>query len=213
MDKTSKVNHGKLFEMLLYEKNISIKRLAELTQLPVPTLYTLKRRKGNRTSPEVLIKISQALNVPIDYWKMTEEDIFITKALGHELTTDKNAGKLDSEVVKTLLEYHKMRPEHIKYALDMIGYNDQITVEEVEKILSGEVGISERLAEDIEMILSKGKKLISREELKIIFQIRNLPAEMRNELLNLLDIFSDADRYRTKILEEWAAAKDNESAT
>lgn len=57
---------GSNIKKILQEKNITIKELSEKTGISVNTLYAITKRDSKSANIETLIKISQALDVPIN---------------------------------------------------------------------------------------------------------------------------------------------------
>ena len=193
-----RASDGTIFSMLLDEKKLTIKDVALLTNIPVQTLYSLKKRKNNLTRPEITKKISSALGVPNNIWKISEEELTLRKVFGEKLIPTEDA-ELDSDLIETFIEKNNMSLENIKYALDAIGYDDEYSIKDIESILKKERTISKQLKDDIEFIVVCGKKLVSREELKMLRKIRKLSKDMRKEFYNMLDLFCDANSYRTEV--------------
>lgn len=199
----ARASDGAIFDMLLREKNISVKELAKLADIPVQTLYTLKRRNNNLTNQEVKDKLSKALDIPKEIWEISVEDLTLHKLLGKTPSSKKDT-ILNSENIKIAMQFNHITPEYIKYALDFIGYDDEISVDEIERIIEGKKPITKQLGEDIEYFTVSGKKIVSREELKMLNRIRSLSIETREAFYNMLDLFCDADSYRTERLNKWA---------
>ena len=100
------------------------------------------------------------------------------------------------------MQFNQITPEHIKYALDFIGYNNEISVDDIERIIEGKRPTTKQLGEDIEYFTVNGKKIVSREELKMLSRIRSLSIETREAFYNMLDLFCNADAYKTKPLDK-----------
>lgn len=103
------MSDGEILEMLLKEKNISIRDLAIKTNIPEQTLYSMKKRKNNRTGNEIKAKISKALNVSAEIWNSSKDELIINE----------NADTfIEKESFYRMLNLKNRSETYIKYALD-----------------------------------------------------------------------------------------------
>lgn len=201
----NRVSDGEILQLLIKEKNITIRELANLTGISEQTLYSMKHRKTNRTGKEILAKISKALHVPFGVWHMSLEEKMIRETFGEP-------GKIayvDTDNMNKLLEYKKMPVEYIKYALDCIGYNNQYSIDDIKDIISNSVPIDEKLAEDIKYIVEHDQ-LIGYEEFNLLKSIRFLTGESKELIYSLIEKLSLSDRYEMELFNKMYPEKNEE---
>lgn len=192
-----KISDGEVFQLILEECNISIKDLAELTGIPVQTLYTLKRRTTNKTSPELKEKISKALNIPLNRWNITREQKELIKVFGEKFIDPTDTVTFDPEITKETMEIKEMTVEHIKYFLDFVG-ESQFSVSDIHEILFSSKPVNSNIAQNIRFYISSGKKIADMPELSLLRKIRRLSKDAKIEFFRALDTITDADKYRNQ---------------
>lgn len=177
------MSDGEILEMLLKEKNISIRDLAAKANIPEQTLYSMKKRKNNRTGNEIKAKISKALNVSAEIWNSSKDELIINE----------NADTfIDKESFYRMLNLKNRNETYIKYALDFLGYH--YTLEEIRKIISGSLPVEPKLASAVKYILLNDS-IISHEELDMICRIRCLSKKSRDYLEETIKNLIKVDTY------------------
>ncbi len=189
---------GKILQMLLDEKKITIKELASQTSIPEQTLYSMRKRNSNKTGNNIKAAISKALNVPISIWNMTSEE-YALRQMGYV----SNPKKINSKNLKALLKIKNMPIEAIKYSLDCLGYNNEYSIEDINNIINNELPINDTLAYDIEYIVLNDY-LLSKDELDMLKIIRNLRKESRDYLEMTIQKLVKVDKYEDILLAEFA---------
>ena len=56
---------GSILQQLLQERQLSVRELSRLAQVPAQTLYSIIKRDSVKVNPELLQRLSQALQVPV----------------------------------------------------------------------------------------------------------------------------------------------------
>lgn len=177
------MSDGEILEMLLKEKNISIRDLAAKANIPEQTLYSMKKRKNNRTGNEIKAKISKALNVSAEIWNSSKDELIINE----------NADTfIEKESFYRMLNLKDRSEAYIKYALDFLGYH--YTLEEIKKIISGSLPVEPKLASAVKYILLNDS-IISHEELDMICRIRCLSKKSRDYLEETIKNLIKVDTY------------------
>lgn len=177
------MSDGEILEMLLKEKNISIRDLAIKANIPEQKLYSMKKRKNNRTGNEVKAKISKALNVSVEIWNSSKDELIINE----------NADTfIEKESFYRMLNLKDRSETYIKYALDFLGYH--YTLEEIKKIISGSLPVEPKLASAVKYILLNDS-IISHEELDMICRIRCLSKKSRDYLEETIKNLIKVDTY------------------
>lgn len=190
------MNDGEILEMLLKEKNISIRDLAAKANIPEQTLYSMKKRKNNRTGNEIRAKISKALDIPISIWDTSKEDLVIRKTFG---SPTNNSTRINKENFYTCLQFKNKTIDNIKYALDFLGYH--YSLEELKNIIDNQIPVDQRLGETIEYILMNDT-IITQKEFDTICRMRSLSKESRDFLDTTIRNLIKVDAYEDLKMKE-----------
>lgn len=188
----SNYSDGEIFTMLLKERKMRVQDIAEMTGLPIQTLYGIKKRTNNRTSQEVINKIMAAMNLPAYIWYSSIDDMHYYKKYG--FPGDRTIS--ETSVIKKLYQSKSISPEYVKYALEVIGHPVEYSVEEINEFLNFEKPIDNNLAYKLEYILLNGKKLVDINELSMLQEIRRFSPEAKADFKNMFDRIVDSEKLR-----------------
>jgi len=190
----ARASDGDIFAMILKTKNITIKELAEKTDIPIQTLYTLKKRKTNLTDPETKKRIAEALDFSEKVWDMSSEEVVLNIVFGEPASTQK-IETVEADLLTKAMALKKIDPEFVKHALEFIGAED-ISLPEIKEILYDGGHCTQQLKRDLEFVILNGKQILSRAELDILRQIRSFEPKTKDDFLVMMTILSDADKAR-----------------
>lgn len=104
---------GSRLKQILEEKKISPADLANMSNVPQQTIYSLIRRDGNKIEIDYLIQISKALKINVDVFSSE----FLNKE--KEIRIDTYKEKLSSQDQNVLFCYHLLEGES-KETVDFI---------------------------------------------------------------------------------------------
>lgn len=101
---------GKVLSDLIEQKKTNANEIAKLANVPAQTLYSMIRRDSMKVDIEVLIKVSQALGVDVEY--------FYNKYINGELTSRFNEKLTIQE--QTLIKKYRALNERGKHTVNTV---------------------------------------------------------------------------------------------
>ena len=159
---------GIMLKTILRERGMTIKRLAELADVPLNTLYSITKRDSERVDSVILMRISRALGVPVA--SLLPGDPL-------DLGGGLQGYKVDGRLFLT------------KESLDAIKKHTNLTADEVAKL--------KKMDEEAEAMLSEWEaERDAPSELKILQAYHKLNLDGQYEAVKRVEELTEIPRYQ-----------------
>ena len=106
---------GSILQQLLKERQLSVRELSRLAQVPAQTLYSIIKRDSAKVDPELLQRLSQVLQVPVQrFYPALDEMVSPLRPTAEEwglLRSDRRLDASGRRVIHAVLEAEAARLE------------------------------------------------------------------------------------------------------
>lgn len=204
---TQHYGHGDILNMLLKKKDISIAKLAEITEIPKTTLYSMRSRNNRMTSKEVIYKLCKFFNTPIDLWYTygdAEINLFFSGLspdvfLDSTISFPKDSMWLDSFSDP---DCH-LSLEYLKYGLQCLGHDSShYTLNDIKEIIEGKISITKDLYDSLIYLLTHNK-ILNDGELAFLEEVRKMSTESKKILEKITELLIISEKTESLEFTNW----------
>jgi len=189
----AEITTGDIIKLLLDKHNISIKKLSEISGVPIQSLYTLRSKDTRGGSIDTFNKICRALNEPIQIFTEYDSTMISLHFNAQYYSSSRFLDEEDRLLLNELFTDYQKDINYLSAILRSMG-EEKYTVNYLTDIYNGKIKIEQETFNFFTDIITK-EIMITPKEWKELNKFRQLKPEQRKLIADMLKLCVDRNFY------------------